>query len=197
MKRKAVWISCILTALFCGRSADARVIITLDQVGPNVVATGSGRINTTGLTLLGGQSLNAFIDPSGANLFLGSAGESVTLLYTGVSGPVNFGTGDFTSATTATPSPFAFFGIRGSFGDINVPTASFSGSFLSGTATWDNTTIAALGARVGAYTWTWGSGANADSLTLFVTPEPGTLGLLGTSVISLAGMVRRKLKLRT
>ena len=50
MKTKAVWIGWILTALFfCGRSANAKVIMTLDQVGPNVVATGRGTIDLTDL----------------------------------------------------------------------------------------------------------------------------------------------------
>jgi hypothetical protein len=47
MKRKAVWIGCILAALFCGRAANARVIMTLEQVGPNVVATGSRTVDLT------------------------------------------------------------------------------------------------------------------------------------------------------
>ena len=51
MKRKAVWISCILTALFCGCSANASVIITLEQVGPNVVATSSGMVDLTDLNV--------------------------------------------------------------------------------------------------------------------------------------------------
>jgi hypothetical protein len=50
MKRKAVWISCILAALFCGCAANARVIMTLDQVGPNVVATASGTVDLIGLS---------------------------------------------------------------------------------------------------------------------------------------------------
>jgi uncharacterized integral membrane protein len=54
MKRKAVWISCILAALFCGRSANARVIMTVEQVGINVVATGGGTLDITGLNFSGG-----------------------------------------------------------------------------------------------------------------------------------------------
>ena len=36
-----------------------------------------------------------------------------------------------------------------------------------------------------------GWGGSSDT---FVTPEPGTLGLLGTGLIGLAGIVRRKLR---
>src|SRR5215469_4136191 len=52
MKSKAVWISCILAALFCGCAANARVIMMLEQVGPNVVGTGSGTIDPAGLSFL-------------------------------------------------------------------------------------------------------------------------------------------------
>ncbi len=45
MKTKAMWISCILAALFCGPAANASLDITLEQVGANVVATGSGTVS--------------------------------------------------------------------------------------------------------------------------------------------------------
>src|SRR6476620_6900650 len=43
-------IALVFTCLCIRQSAQAGYIVTLQQVGPNVVATGSGTINLTGLT---------------------------------------------------------------------------------------------------------------------------------------------------
>jgi hypothetical protein len=81
MKGKAVWISCILAALFCGCAANARVIITLDQVGPNVVATGSGTIDFTDLTLLCANCSTAIeINPTSPLLVVGSPIQNIVSL---------------------------------------------------------------------------------------------------------------------
>jgi len=202
MKSKAVWISCILTALFCGRSANAKVIITLDQMGPNVVATSSGMVDLTDLKPRGQVRCSPTrfatcaapeIDPSRAFLVL----STLVDFYGSVSGPTSFGSGGLEQASTLTGDGA---GIRGIFNgivvnEIIVPSGYVSDTPIFGTATWDNTTIAALGADVGTFTWTWGTGAHVDSLRLIVTPEPGTLCLLGTSAIGIAGMAGRKFKL--
>ena len=186
MKRKAVWISCILTALFCGLSANASVIMMLDQVGPNVVATGSGTIDLTDLTFFGhGAAPGAYIYPLGAKLLVGSAISVLDFdIYAGISGPTTIGSEDI--PIIASTSTGDALGISGFVEMLSVPHDYVSGTPLSSIATWDNTTIAALGADPGTYTWTWGSGANADSLTLVVAPEPAPALLLTLGVAGLA-----------
>ena len=80
-------------------------------------------------------------------------------------------------------------------GVVAVPLGYVSGASLgTSTATWDGATISGLGLTPGAYVWTWGSGATADSFTLDIvsggisTPEPATwammlLGLAGLAVV--------------
>jgi hypothetical protein len=75
---------------------------------------------------------------------------------------------------------------------------------LSGTisGTWENTGITVSGAtfamtvqlRPGAYFNGKARLASGDTNILAPVPEPGTLGLLGTGLIGLAGMLNRKLK---
>ena len=65
---------------------------------------------------------------------------------------------------------------------------------LSDTATWDDTTISGLGLTPGTYTWTWGSGATADSFVINIppVPEPTTLTLLGSALFGLGVVYLRR-----
>ena len=78
-----------------------------------------------------------------------------------------------------------------------MPVGYVSGSALSDSATYDNQTLASLGATPGSYKWTWGSGADADSFTLkvVVAPETSTwaMMLLGFAGIGYVGY-RRPIK---
>jgi hypothetical protein len=85
---------------------------------------------------------------------------------------------------------------------MHVPSGYTSGSSLSDSDTFDSTTISALGLTPGTYTYTWGSGGNADSLTVDIqgaAPEPGTVCLLSVGVLALAlnGVRMRKRTLHT
>src|SRR5215831_5250357 len=93
----------VVTSLFSVRPAQG-FTITLKQVGSNVVVTGSGAINLTGLTFA-----------SGGFVATGSLGPSIALLavadgtglsqYTGFSGPSSFGPGTtIINATTESSS---------------------------------------------------------------------------------------------
>jgi hypothetical protein len=49
-------------------------------------------------------------------------------------------------------------------------------------ATWTSATLGSLGVTPGTYTYTWGSGATADSLTVNAVPEPSTWEMLLSGV---------------
>jgi hypothetical protein len=189
MKTKTLFrhlASAALLTISIANRAQASVIIDISQVGDNVVATGSGTINTAGLTLLStaGAATAGSMYPSFGNVTLGPAGtEPGNDLYSGSSGPANFGSGGNSVATSGTGDiVFAENGI------VGVPQDYTSGSALSGNDTWDSTTISGLGLTPGTYTYTWGSGGNADSLTVNIqspAPEPGTVCLLSFGVLGL------------
>ena len=91
----ATTLAIVLAWLLSVRPAQAGYTVTLQQVGPDVVATGSGAINLNGLTFFQSSSLNPAIRPRhscaplqhlhGADFF------QRRLLRRGPSGPTSFG----------------------------------------------------------------------------------------------------------
>jgi hypothetical protein len=181
--------------LIIGSPAQAGYIVTLTQVGPNVVATGSGAIDLTGLFLFApnGFGEQAFLDPSSGFISTGPA-SPVTVLGDGYDGPVvgptSFGSGFFTLANSGSGDFVAFsFGMPVS--TLGVPSGYISGSALSDSATYNGATFASLGVTPGTYEWTWGTGANQNFTLKVVTatvPDFGsTFGLLFLSLAALFG----------
>src|SRR5206468_10367062 len=81
------------------RPAQAGYTVTLQQVGPNVVATGSGAINLAGLTFFQSGSLDPQVSPYSVRLPLhgiigistGPTSSNVDI-YSSPTGPTSFGT---------------------------------------------------------------------------------------------------------
>ncbi len=172
--------------------ARAAYVVDLTQVGSNVVANGSGSFNFLDLTFTGFDTpLSVGITPSSGYLAFGNldglGGSGYGDNYVPVSGPASFGSGLF-AAADSTSGYVA--GINGGAGIVIIPGGYFSGDPISGTATWDNMTLASLGVNPGTYVWTWGS-ANPDSFTLNVSgiPELSTwaMMLLGFAGLGSAG----------
>jgi hypothetical protein len=146
----------------------AGYVVTLQQVGPNVVATGSGALDLTGLTLFTNNTSSGEVYPSSGTILTGAPASSVSD-YLGPTGPITFGSGGASFANSGTGG---LVGIINS-GVLAVPVGYVSNSLLSDTATYNSKTINSLGATPGIYEWTWGSGAD-QNFTLDVVPEPAT-----------------------
>ena len=169
--------------------AQAGFTMTLVQQGANVVATGSGTIDFTDLTVFGGGVSLAVMEPNAGTLNAGPVTATGVTVYSGITGPKSFGSGGETFATFGSGD---LVDIRPFPGTIGVPAGYVSGNPLSDSLIFQGYTFSSLGVTPGTYVWTWGTGADADSYTLNIdtttaTPEPASLTLLGLGVVGLAG----------
>ena len=177
----ATTLAIVLAWLLSVRPAQAGYVVTLQQVGPDVVATGSGAINLHGLTFFQSSSLNPAIRPTAflhpvASIYTGPTSSSVDS-YGGLTGPTRFGSSGLeTSASSGSGDMVGISSIDspelgGVFVSLSVPTGYVSGTALSDSATYSGTTLADLGVTSGTYVWTWGTTAN-QNFTLEIPPFP-------------------------
>lgn len=169
----------VIGAGLCAPPARAAYTLTLEQVGGNVVATGSGTLDLAGLTLVQTEtSAPPAIIPLGGQILIGSAPASYHI-YRLVTGPTSFGGGGDTVVSSGSGDDV---GISSDDAGVFVPLDYLSGATLLSTATWDGQTLASLGATPGTYVWNWGSGPTADTFTLDIgtaaVPEPAGILLL-------------------
>jgi hypothetical protein len=169
--------------LLISSPAQAGYIVTLEQVGSNVVATGTGAIDLTGLSFNTNGLAGPGITPNGGYIECGAM--SVGSYSVGLSGPTSFGAG---TGGLASSSSGDAVGIYKSFNDVFVPVGYVSDTALSDSATYDNATFSSLGVTPGTYEWTWGTGAD-QNFTLVIpatVPDSGsTFGLLFLALIAL------------
>jgi PEP-CTERM motif len=166
----------------CVVPARAGLIITIDQVGPDVVATGSGSVNLTGLTFNGSILSAAGVTPIFGNVTFGEAGPTSGDDYGPLMGPSSFGPG---IGNIPTSSSGDTFGVVNGDGSVRVPGGYTSGTPLTGTDTFANSTISGLGLILGMYNYTLPN----DTITVIIgvaVPEPSTLAL--ASIGALAGL---------
>ena len=175
----ATTLAIVLAWLLSVRPAQAGYTVTLQQVGPDVVATGSGAINLQGLTFDGSGSANPAIQSSSGflyhftSIYTGPTSSSVDL-YGSPSGPTSFGSVGSVSASSGSGDMVGISSINSPEGSgvfVSVPAGYVSGNALSDTAIYSNTTLASLGAAPGTYVWTWGTTAN-QNFTLQIPPAP-------------------------
>jgi len=173
----ATTLAIVLAWLLSVRPAQAGYTVTLQQVGPDVVATGSGAINLHGLTFYQSSSQNPVIKPFGGIGFYGfsqiSTGptSSSVDVYFGGSGPTSFGGAGSVSASSGSGDMVGIFAGDYLGVSVSVPTGYVSGTALSDSATYSGTTLADLGVTPGTYVWTWGTTAN-QNFTLVIPPFP-------------------------
>jgi len=196
-RKHAVYgILALVSLLGLGITQSARAYsVTLEQMGSNVVATGSGAINLTGLSFLAsGTQGGAILQPPIGAIVTGTTDSANVTFFSGFSGPTSFGSGNGDIASSGSGDRV---GIVGLFGQLSVPDGYVSGAALLSSATWNNATFASLGVTPGTYVWSWGTGLPNQNFTLIIggagVPDTGsTVCLLGFGLLGLAAL-RRKL----
>jgi VPDSG-CTERM motif len=196
--RCSLMFTAVTASLFSIRPAQAYTV-TLEQIGSNVVANGSGPINLTGLTFqfdFGGGPPVILPDGGFGTILTGPGSVGLDLsAYTGFTGPQSFGSG-FVAVTADTGSGDNV-GIFVPGPSIIVPAGYVSGTALWSSATWNNASFASLRVMPGTYVWSWGTGLADQNFTLIIggagVPDGGsTVSLLGCALLGLAAL-RRKL----
>jgi hypothetical protein len=191
--RCSLMFTAVTASLFSVQPAQAGYIVTLEQLGSDVVATGSGPIDLTGLTFAVSTDNVPGIAGELGLIDTGSFG-TIADLYDGAVGPATFGSGDPFLPNTASGD---FVGIVGITGLLSVPQNYVSGAALSDSMTFNNATLASVGVTPGTYVWTWGTGLENQNFTLVIggagVPDGGsTVSLLGFALLGLTAL-RRKL----
>jgi hypothetical protein len=135
------------------------LFFTMQEVGLNVILSGTGTANVTSLDLSGtSTTFQPFIDPSSGMFSVGVGGDYD--VYSGTTfNSAPFGTGGYIIPNIAGGNEFGI-----SVNSLVVP-IGYTGGILNGYSQFDNTDLATLSATTGTYLVQWGSSGASETIT--------------------------------
>lgn len=181
-------------------SAQAAYVITFEQVGSDVVETGSGSLDLTGLSVGDfGIARDASVAPAKGRVYSGDFTDTNTWFGEFIPASiVGFGPGATTSASATSGGPVGLVSGVADLTYLIFPAGYISNMPLSDSSTYLGATISSLGLAPGDHVWNWGSGDNADTFTIDVisppaAPEPSTwaMVLIGFGGLGYAALRRK------
>ncbi len=178
MNRSLMYVTLCASLVLTSMTARAGVTIDLTEANSTVFATATGTLDVTDLTFLGTTSRRegAGVAPFQGAVNMGPLSFPSMDVYTGITGPTQFGGLASFFADFGTGDPF---GVIGEAEELVLPHGYASGTGLSATDEYFFASFSSLELTPGTYTWTWGTGAHADFLTVQIgpvtaVPEPST-----------------------
>jgi len=159
----------MLSGLLVAGGANATYTFTFTESGGNVVATGSGTLNITGLVLNAIVGGNGYIWPFQSSVVSSDLNNNPMDRYSAnLTGPT-LGSAGITAKTSNTGDGVGFWKDSGL---LFVPQNYVSGAQLTSSQTWNGATLALLGLTVGTYTFSYGTAPNNDSFVVIVGNSP-------------------------
>jgi hypothetical protein len=170
-----------LTMVVAAGRAEASVVFDITQVGSNVVITGGGTLDLTGLTKEFSTFAPTQVVPSLNTVLIGTSDGAVDVYSGFTNSPATLGPGGTTAASSGTGDKF---GVNDMV--LDVPAGYLSG-LISGSSTFDNKSIASLGFTPETYVFTWGA-VGDDSLTVQVGGDVPELSTWATMLLGFASL---------